>query len=84
MTDYQSRVAARLPLHGRLFDPLYRLFDAWRRRRRFATLRDLDDRQLQDIGLTRDDVAWGMNLPIRENAAMRIRLQRQERRALES
>ncbi len=82
MTDYQSQVGARVPLQGGLFDPLYRLFDAWRRRRRFATLRDLDDRQLSDVGLTRDDVAWGMRLPIMENAAMRIRQQRAARRTL--
>lgn len=84
MTDHQSRVAASLPLHGSLFHPLFRLFEAWQRRRRFATLRDLDDRQLRDIGLTHDDVAWGMRLPITENAAMRIRLQREARRALDS
>ncbi len=84
MTDCQSQAATGLPVYSGLFDPLFRLFDAWQRRRRFGRLRDLDDRQLRDVGLTRDDVAWGMRLPVREDAAMRIRLQRQERRALET
>jgi uncharacterized protein YjiS (DUF1127 family) len=43
------------------------------RRRRFTDLRQLDDHMLRDIGLTRDDLAWGTSLPLSEDAAARVR-----------
>lgn len=49
------------------------LFRAWSRRRRFVDLRHLDDHLLGDIGVTRDDLAWGASLPLREDAAERVR-----------
>jgi uncharacterized protein YjiS (DUF1127 family) len=49
------------------------LFRAWSRRRRFIDLRHLDDHLLRDIGVTRDDLAWGASLPLREDATKRVR-----------
>jgi uncharacterized protein YjiS (DUF1127 family) len=49
------------------------VFRSWSRRRRFTDLRQLDDHMLRDIGLTRDDLAWGTSLPLSEDAAARVR-----------
>ena len=73
MSDYHRQAAAYLPSYGTIFEPVVTLYKAWLRRRRFAQLRDLDDRQLDDIGVSRYDVEWGMWLPVRENAAYRVR-----------
>ncbi|MGB7336802.1 MAG: DUF1127 domain-containing protein [Salaquimonas sp.] len=32
----------------------------------------LDDRQLDDIGVTRSDVIWASNLPLSQNAALEL------------
>lgn len=49
------------------------LYRFWSRRRRFTDLNHLDDHLLRDIGLTRDDLAWGSALPLSEDAADRVR-----------
>ena len=42
-------------------------------RRAFDTLTRLDDRELRDIGLTREDVEWASKLPLSWNAAQAMR-----------
>lgn len=56
-----------------MVDAVKRQADQRRRRARFATLSELDDRTLDDIGLTRADVAWGLGLPLDRNAAVEVR-----------
>ena len=48
---------------------LSRMYRHWRSRRRLARLWALDDRMLDDIGLTREDVYWAMSLPLTVNPA---------------
>lgn len=55
-----------------LFRAVGRWFVHWRRRRRYLALADLDDRQLDDIGLTRGEVEWGRDLPLHRNAAVLV------------
>lgn len=76
---------ARDPL-ARLRDVLYGPFRSIRRRRghrldraAFLNLTRLDERLLDDIGVTREDVAWAAALPIEVNAALALR-ERVERR----
>lgn len=52
------------------------LFRAWFRRRRFAALRRLSDEQLHDVGLTRDDILWGLSLPLRTDATRAVEVRR--------
>ena len=53
-----------------------------RRRAAFARMLDLDQAVLDDIGLTRADIYWGLSLPLEENAAVVVRNKRAtERRA---
>lgn len=42
----------------------------------FDTLTRLDDRQLRDIGLTRDDVDWASRLPLSQDAAEALKRRR--------
>lgn len=81
MNVYHRQTVSHLPSYGTIFEPVVRLYTAWLRRRRFARLRALDDRHLDDIGLTRDEVEWGMRLPLRENAALIVGRQRAASRA---
>lgn len=39
----------------------------WRRRGRINQLSDLDDRMLDDIGVTRHDLTWAKGLPLEFN-----------------
>ncbi len=71
---------------ARLRDVLYGPFRNIRRRRdhhldraAFLNLTRLDERLLDDIGVTREDVAWAVALPIEVNAALALR-ERVERR----
>lgn len=65
---------------ARLRDVLYGAFRNIRRRRdhrldraAFLNLTRLDERLLDDIGVTREDVAWAAALPIEVNAARALR-----------
>lgn len=44
-----------------------------RRRRKFKSLLDLDERMLDDIGVTRDEVEYASGLPLSVNAATELR-----------
>lgn len=63
---------------------LRRGFDAFRKHRElrkswrisrqaFQNMLYLNDRILEDIGVTRADVLWAYRLPLRENAALELR-----------
>ena len=71
MTDYtvtqtHARQASAFP-----FSP-NKLFRNWRARRQIRKLQDHDDRVLDDIGVTRDEVAWASYLPLAANAAREL------------
>lgn len=44
----------------------------WRIRRKVHSLAEMDDRILQDIGITREDIYWASRLPLTENAAFEM------------
>lgn len=46
------------------------------RRRTFARLAELEPRILEDIGVTPEDIAWGLELPLERNAALEVRRRR--------
>lgn len=46
-----------------LVDRLATLTSAWRHRRMVVNMRDFDDTQLADIGLTRKDVEMALSMP---------------------
>ena len=66
---FLARIAA-LPTH-------------WRRRRRYARLHALDDRMLDDIGVTRAEVDRHAGLPLHRNAALELHAAAVERRRLQ-
>jgi len=45
------------------------LFRNWYTRRKVKSLQDRDDRTLDDIGVTRDEIMWAAHLPLSVNAA---------------
>lgn len=55
----------------------------WTVRRRIRALDTYDDRILQDIGVTRDEIAWAGNLPLTVNAAWQISSASRTRRSAE-
>lgn len=55
----------------------------YQRRRAFARLAGLDDRMLDDIGLKRTDVEWGLKLPLRDNASILVHHRARQRRRRE-
>ena len=55
----------------------------WRTRRRFNRLLDLDDRMLDDIGVTRAEVLRASRLPLRVSAGREMRIVSERRRAKE-
>ncbi|MDP9137359.1 MAG: DUF1127 domain-containing protein [Pseudomonadota bacterium] len=64
-----------------------RLFRNWKSRRRLARLGDLEDRLLEDIGLTPDELNWALSVPLTvnpagelERSALRRRLEEARRR----
>lgn len=62
---------------GRRLGDIHR---AWMRRRRFRTLLDLDDRMLDDIGVTRGEVERHAGLPLTRNAALELQASARARR----
>lgn len=46
---------------------------AWARRRRLQRLQDYDDHLLEDMGYTRQELAWALSLPMRVNARRALR-----------
>ncbi|CAN5225734.1 hypothetical protein BH10PSE7_BH10PSE7_05280 [soil metagenome] len=64
LTQSQNRVQAEE------FGILGRLFRNWQSRRRVASLQELDDYLLDDIGVTREDIKWASATPLNENATL--------------
>lgn len=52
-----------------------------RRRRRLYRMQRLDDHMLDDIGVTREELLWAINLPLRVNAALEMHDRAKARRA---
>jgi uncharacterized protein YjiS (DUF1127 family) len=52
-------------------------------RRAFLNTFHLDDRMLDDIGVTREEVEWAANLPIRVNASQALHARSSARRGSE-
>ena len=50
---------------------------AWRSRRKLTSLLDLDDHMLADVGVTREDVKWALDLPFSHDPGLEL-----QRRAL--
>lgn len=55
-----------------------------RRRRRLYRMLGLDDHMLDDIGITREDLLWAIDLPLRVNAALLMHARARCRRAMEA
>lgn len=69
MNDYalhQAQLSGSLSGVG----PIEKLIRNWLARRAVSRLRDLDDHLLNDIGATRDDIAWALRQPLSRNAAL--------------
>ncbi|KAB2849877.1 MAG: DUF1127 domain-containing protein [Hyphomicrobiaceae bacterium] len=55
-----------------LVPAIRRVFSNWKARRALKQLRDLDDRMLKDIGVTRIDLEQALALPWSENPALHL------------
>ena len=61
------------PVHvGHLLAQWSRLYRNWKARRAVRKLQDRDDHTLDDIGVTREEVAWAAGLSLTQNAARRL------------
>ncbi len=45
---------------------------SWAKRRNLVKLSDLDDHQLADIGITREDLRWALNLPFSHDPGLAL------------
>ncbi len=83
MTQY---VAAREELMGQADGrwSLPRLIHNWQARRQVRNLSDFEDMTLNDIGVTRDEVAWASRLPLSVNASVVLKDRAARRRLRES
>lgn len=48
------------------------IYRNWKARRAVAKLQDREDSILDDIGVTRDEIAWASHLPLSANAACEL------------
>ena len=51
---------------------LVTLYGNWRDRREVAKLARYGDKQLRDLGVSRDDVHWAMRQPLSQNARLAL------------
>ncbi|MGI9481927.1 MAG: DUF1127 domain-containing protein [Hyphomicrobiales bacterium] len=63
-----------------IFGKLQARLHNWQVRRKIRALGDLEDRMLQDIGVTRDDIYWASRLPTAMNSAHELERASQLRR----
>ena len=56
-----SQEAGALPA---LAGTVHKLYRAWRNRRSLMRVTELDEHLLADIGISREDVKWALDLPI--------------------
>lgn len=80
MRDYVL-FQARFQDSAYAFPALRRLLRNWLARRQLGRLRALDEYLLNDIGLTRDDIRWGLNLPRHVDAVAALDGIREQRMA---
>jgi uncharacterized protein YjiS (DUF1127 family) len=83
MNDYAYHMAetsGSLAGHG----ILARLWGNWRARKSVAKLQQLDDYMLRDIGITRDQVLWAKNQPLRINASLALEECARQRRFVQN
>ena len=81
-TEHPSGLLAGLrSLFERFRDGVRTRAEQRQRRRLFLNVEGLDDRTLDDIGLTRSDVAVAANLPLEINASLAVREIAAQRRA---
>lgn len=66
---------------GTLASKISRGYALRRRRAAFARLANLEQHILDDIGITRADIDYGMSLPLADNAALIVRERAAARRA---
>ena len=66
--------AAALPA---MFGAVRAAFLSWQRRRQLIALTEVDDHLLADIGVTREDVRWALDLPFSYDPGLEL-----QRRAL--
>lgn len=58
VTEYTSTSSASAGIFGRVVGKIYSTYDAWRTARAtYTALSRLSDRELDDIGLSRGDIA---------------------------
>ena len=57
----------KVPLSG-----LANLWRNWKARRHVSKLQDCEERILDDIGVTRDELSWASRLPLTVNAALAL------------
>lgn len=75
----RESIRANAPLAGprKLLDAVARNVRRYRELRRdraaFGNVARLDDRLLEDIGVTREEVEWAARLPLARNAARALR-----------
>ena len=60
------------PLRWAVLTPARKLARHWVARRRIRSLEGLDDRLLDDIGVSRADVMWAAQLPLSVNPALEL------------
>ncbi len=87
MTDlaFTNQAVARNEIFSRNEKRLQisRLLRNWKVRRRVRALADQDDHILEDIGVTRGEVAWASRLPLTVNAAIALNDRASRRRQSE-
>lgn len=71
------------PAYETPFGNIRNWFNLYAKRRRFNRLLDLDDRMLDDIGVTREEVQLASKLPLSANAGNQLRMTSERRRAKE-
>lgn len=57
---------------GQFLARLSTIYQNWKARRAVLKLQDRDDHLLEDIGVTREEIAWAAQLPLTDNAARRL------------
>ena len=79
-TNDATRDGMTTPAAAGPFPRLAGLWRDWRRRRAFLALADMPAWQLDALGLTSREVAWGATLPLSTNAAVAVRERADTRR----
>ena len=81
MSYTQTNETVFAPRSSSFWQTLQSRFHNWKTRRKVIALADMDDRLLNDIGVTYDDIIWASKLPLNVNAALEMdRVARTRRR----